>query len=111
MVEDTGPPKKDARSVGATPQYAATLSENANCQTFVSLTLARDEVSVTGGQRLFRPEVWAADSDRMPWVGALGKTCVFRGQRRSSPWPRSTVSGPMTRFGCMLVDANYSSSA
>src|SRR3984893_145023 len=41
VIDDTSMPKKGDRSVGVAPQYASTLGKTANCQTLVSLTLAR----------------------------------------------------------------------
>ncbi len=49
IIDDTSMPKKGDRSVGVAPQYASTLGKTANCQTLVSLTLARGEVPVMGG--------------------------------------------------------------
>ena len=69
MVDDTALPKKGERSVGVAPQYATTLGKNANCQTLVSLTLARGEVPVAVGLRLFLPEAWTGDPDRMARAG------------------------------------------
>ena len=46
VIDDTAMPKKGDRSVGVAPQYASTLGKTANCQTLVSLTLARREVPV-----------------------------------------------------------------
>ncbi len=46
VVDDTALPKKGDRSVGVALQYASALGKRANCQTLVSLTLARDEVPV-----------------------------------------------------------------
>src|SRR3984957_12030885 len=53
VVDDTALPKKGSHSVGGAPQYASALGKTANCQTLVSLTLARDEVPVMIGLRLF----------------------------------------------------------
>jgi SRSO17 transposase len=55
-------PKKGDRSVGVAPQYASSLGKTANCQTSVSLTLARGEVPVMVALRLFvrLPSVRAA---------------------------------------------------
>ena len=64
-VDDTALPKKGTHSVGVAPQYASALGKTANCQTLVSLTLARDEVPVMIGLRLFLPESWTGDADRM----------------------------------------------
>ena len=50
--------KKGKHSVGVASQYASVLDKNANCQTLVSLTLARDEVPVMVALRLFLPESW-----------------------------------------------------
>jgi SRSO17 transposase len=58
VVDDTALPKKGRHSVGVAPQYASALGKNANCQTLVSLTLARGEVPVPIGVRLFLPESW-----------------------------------------------------
>src|ERR1700677_374361 len=65
VVDDTALPKKGTHSVGVAPQYASALGKAANCQTLVSLTLARDEVPVMIGLRLFLPESWTGDADRM----------------------------------------------
>src|ERR1700743_664991 len=46
-------PKKGERSVGDADQYASALGKTTNCQTLVSLTLARGEVPVMVALRLF----------------------------------------------------------
>jgi SRSO17 transposase len=56
VIDDTAMPKKGDRSVGVAPQYASSLGKTANCQTLVSLTLARGEVPVMVALRLFVPE-------------------------------------------------------
>ena len=47
VIDDTAMPKKGKHSVGVAAQYASALGKTANCQTLVSLTLARGEVPVT----------------------------------------------------------------
>ncbi len=66
-------PKKGKHSVGVASQYASALGKNANCQTLVSLTLARDEVPV------------------LPIMPAISRT---RGGRKRS---LSAISGLMCR--------------
>ena len=65
VIDDTAIPKKGAHSVGVAPQYASALGKTANCQTLVSLTLARGEVPVMLVLRLFLPESWT--SNRRGW--------------------------------------------
>src|SRR5207342_606270 len=55
VIDDTAIPKKGIHSVGVAPQYASALGKTANCQTMVSLTLARREVPVMLALRLFLP--------------------------------------------------------
>lgn len=69
VVDDTALPKKGKHSVGVAPQYASVLGKNANCQTLVSLTLARDEVPVAVGLRMFLPESWTANPAHMEHAG------------------------------------------
>ena len=53
VIDDTAVPKKGMHSVGVAAQYASVLGKTANCQTLVSLTLARGEVPVMVALRLF----------------------------------------------------------
>ena len=47
VIDDTAIPKKGTHSVGVAAQYASALGKTANCQTLISLTLARGEVPVS----------------------------------------------------------------
>lgn len=51
VIDDTALPKKGTRSVGVVRQYCDQLGKKANCQSLVSLTLARGEVPVPVGLR------------------------------------------------------------
>ena len=53
VIDDTAIAKKGTHSVGVAAQYASALGKTANCQTLVSLTLARGEVPVMLALRLF----------------------------------------------------------
>ena len=65
VIDDTALPKKGRHSVGVAPQYASSLGTTANCQSLVSVTLASREVPVIVGLRLFLPESWTDDPERM----------------------------------------------
>jgi SRSO17 transposase len=69
VVDDTALPKQGKLSAGVVRQYCGTLGKRANCQVLVSLTLARGEVPVPVGLRLFLPERWAADPERCAQAG------------------------------------------
>src|SRR3954465_9060188 len=68
-IDDTAVPKKGTHSVGVAAQYASVLGKTANCQTLVSLTLARGEVPVMVALRLFLPESWTSNQARLKRAG------------------------------------------
>ena len=69
VIDDTAVPKKGTHSVGVAAQYASALGKTANCQTLVSLTLARGEVPVMVALRLFLPDSWVNDRRRLKRAG------------------------------------------
>ena len=111
VVDDTALPKKGRHSAGVAPQYASVLGKNANCQTLVSVTLARREVPVMVGLRLFLPESWTGDPER------LAKARVPQDQWRPHTKPEialeeiDRIRTAGVRFGCVLADAGYGRSA
>jgi SRSO17 transposase len=70
VIDDTAMPKKGDRSVGVAPQYASSLGKTANCQTLMSLTLARGEVPFMVALRRFVPESWTGNPVRLKRAGA-----------------------------------------
>jgi len=111
VIDDTALPKKGTHSVGVAPQYASALGKTANCQTLVSLTLARSEVPVMVGLRLFLPEGWTSDPVRLDRAGV---PVAYR-QARSKPEialaELDRLIGAGVRFGAVLADAGYGMSA
>ena len=88
VIDDTALPKKGDRSVGVAAQYASSLGKTANCQTLVSLTLARGEVPVMVALRLFLPESWTSDAARLKRTGVpveyrVARTNLTASQARS----------------------------
>src|SRR2546425_3281024 len=69
VIDDTAIPKKGTHSVGVAAQYASALGKTANCQTLVSLTLARGEVPVVLALRLFLPESWTGNQALLERAG------------------------------------------
>jgi len=111
VVDDTALPKKGPASVGVAHQYAGALGKNANCQTLVSLTLARDEVPVPVALRLFLPRGWVADPARLERAGVpeAHRAPRAKGEVALAEIDRLVALG--VRFGCVLADAGYGGSA
>jgi SRSO17 transposase len=111
ILDDTALPKKGKHSVGVAPQYATSLGKNANCQTLVSTTLARGEVPVMVGLRLFLPESWASDPARMTKARVPGEHQVYKTKPEIALGEIDRVRAAGVRFGCVLADAGYGLSA
>lgn len=69
VIDDRSLPKKGSHSGGVAPQYPSMLGQRANRQTLVSVTPAKDEVPVALGLRVFLPESWTGDVERMVAAG------------------------------------------
>ena len=111
IIDDTALPKKGRHSVGVAPQYASTLGKNANCQTMVSVTLASHEVPVMVGLRLFLPESWTSDPERLARVGVPDDRRAYRTKPEIALAEIDRVRAAGVRFGCVLADAGYGLSA
>ncbi len=111
VIDDTALPKKGSHSVGVAPQYAGALGKNANCQTLVSLTLARDEVPVAVGLRLFLPESWTGDVARMSRAGVPDACRTPRTKPEIALAEIDRVMAAGLTFGTVLADAGYGLSA
>src|ERR1700732_890820 len=111
VIDDTAMPKKGDRSVGVAPQYASSLGKTANCQTLVSLTLARGEVPVMVALRLFVPESWSSNAVRLKRAGVPVEHRVARTKPEIALAEIDRVIAAGVRFGCVLADAGYGMSA
>ncbi len=106
IIDDTSLPKKGTESVGVVHQYCGALGKQANCQSLVSLTLARDDVPAPVGLRLYLPKSWTDNPARCAHV-KIPQTVRYRSKWRIAldELDRVRVSG--VRFGCVLADAGY----
>jgi SRSO17 transposase len=110
VVDDTALPKKGCHSVGVAPQYASALGKTANCQSLVSITLASREVPVMVGLRLFLPESWTTDPERMARAQVPKDRQVSLTKLEIAIEEIDRVIAFGARFGCVLADAGYGSS-
>ena len=111
VIDDTAVPKKGTHSVGVAAQYASVLGKTANCQTLVSLTLARGEVPVMVALRLFLPEGWTNDRGRLKRAGVPVEYQTARTKPEIALAEIDRMMAAGVRFGCVLADAGYGPSA
>ena len=110
VVDDTALVKQGRHSVGVKRQYCGQLGKRANCQTLVSLTLARGGVPVCVGLRLFLPEDWCADLARRAAVG-VPEAVGYRPKWQMALDEIDRVMASGARFGRVLADAEYGKAA
>jgi SRSO17 transposase len=108
IVDDTALLKRGAHSVGVARQYAGCVQRPANCQTLVSLTLARGEVPVGVGLKLYLPRVWTADPARcaaagVPEAERVAQLGAHKGALALREIDRVRAAG--VHFGVVLTDA------
>lgn len=115
IVDDTTLLKKGRHSVGVGQQYSGQVGKLTNCQTLVSLTLARGEVPVPIALRLFLPEAWANDPKRCRAAGIPRAQCVHteKWQLALDEIDRVIAAGLSfgSGFGIVLADAAYGACA
>jgi len=111
VVDDTAIPKKGTHSVGVAPQYCSALGKTANCQTLVSLTLARSEVPVMLALRLFLPESWTSKRARLERAGVPAEYRTARTKPEMALVEIDRIIAAGVHFGCVLADAGYGMSA
>src|SRR5436309_11432824 len=111
VIDDTAIAKKGTHSVGVAPQYASALGKTANCQTLVSLTLARGEVPVMLALRLFLPENWTSNRARLKRAGVPAEYQTARTKPEMALAEIDRVIAAGVHFGCLLADAGYGASA
>ena len=110
VVDDTGDPKKGEASVGVARQYCGELGKVANCQVLVSLTLARGEVPVPVGLRLFLPPCWTDDPDRCAAAGVPQAARAAQTKPEIALAEIDRVLAAGLHFRCVLADAGFGSS-
>src|SRR5829696_9254679 len=110
VVDDTALVKQGRHSVGVKRQYCGQLGKKANCQSLVSLTLARAEAPVCVGLRLFLPEDWCSDARRRAATG-VPEAVMCRPKWKIALDEIDRVLALGARFGCVLADAEYGKAA
>jgi SRSO17 transposase len=110
VVDDTALVKQGRHSVGVKRQYCGQLGKRANCQSLVSLTLARAELPICVGLRLVLPEDWCGDAGRRA-VAGVPEAVAYRPKWKIALDEVDRVLVAGARFGCVLADAEYGKAA
>jgi DDE superfamily endonuclease len=112
VIDDTAMPKKSDGSVGVAPQYSSSLGKTANCQTLVSLTLARgDGVPVMVALRLFVRESWTSNPVRLKPAGVPVEHRAARSKPEIALAEIDRLMAAGICFCCVPADAGYGLSA
>jgi SRSO17 transposase len=111
VIDDTALLKKGTHSVGVASQYAGVVGKNANCQTLVSLTLAKNEVPVPIVLRLFLPETWIKDPQRLQHAGVPEAFWAERSKPEIALEELKRLLQAGVSFGAVVTDAGYGISA
>src|SRR3954470_23070247 len=110
VVHGSAIPKKGGLSVGVARQYCGELGKVANCQVLVTLTLARGEVPLPVGMRLFLPSAWTDDPERCDAAGVPAAARTAQGKPAIALAEIDRVREAGLRFFCVLADAGFGSS-
>lgn len=86
IIDDTAFPKKGMHSVGVARQYCGQLGKQDNCQVAVSLSVANDHASLPIAYRLYLPQAWAHDLDRVSSPFPTVTVTPFASSRPNSCW-------------------------
>jgi SRSO17 transposase len=111
VIDDTALPKKGTHSVGVGPQYAGALGKKANCQSLVSLTLAKAEVPIPIVLRLFLPDTWIKDPQRLQHAGVPETFSTQRSKPEIALEELKRLLQAGVSFGAVVMDAGYGISA
>lgn len=106
IVDDTAIVKKGKHSAGVGHQYCGELGKKANCQSLVTLTLARRQTPVCIGMALFLPESWNDDLERRR-ASKIPKTMRHLPKWKIALNEIRRVMEAGVRFGDVLADAGY----
>src|SRR6201996_4311714 len=110
VVDDSGLPKKGELSVGVARQYCGELGKVANSQVLVTLTLARGEVPLPVGLRLFLPTAWTDDAARCEAAGVPEAARPAQTKPEIALAEIDRVRAAGVRFSCVLADGGFGSS-
>jgi SRSO17 transposase len=106
IIDDTGFPKQGRHSVGVARQYCGQLGKEDNCQVAVSLSLANGHASLPVAYRLYLPQEWAMDHERLRKTGVPEDIAFMTKHEIALEQLRWACEAGLPR-GVVLMDAGY----
>jgi SRSO17 transposase len=106
IIDDTGFPKQGRHSVGVARQYCGQLGKEDNCQVAVSLSLANGHASLPVAYRLYLPQEWAMNRERLRKTGVPEDIAFMTKHEIALEQLRWACEAGLPR-GVVLMDAGY----
>src|SRR5882724_2431858 len=106
IIDDTSFPKKGRHSAGVARQYCGRLGKEDNCQVAVSLSIANHHASLPVAYRLYLPQEWTNDSERLRKAGVPDDIGFKTKHEIALDQLRWACEAGLPR-GVVLMDAGY----
>jgi SRSO17 transposase len=106
IIDDTSFPKQGRHSVGVARQYCGQLGKEDNCQVAVSLSLANSHASLPVAYRLYLPQEWTTDRERLRKAGVPEDIGFKTKHEIALDHVRQACASGLPR-GVVLMDAGY----
>jgi len=107
VFDDTSFPKQGKHSVGVQRQYCGALGKKANCQVAPSIHYVSPRGHYPLAMRLFLPECWTEDEERLDEVGVPEDCRPFKTKGEIALELLDTVRGEGLTGWLALADAGY----
>jgi SRSO17 transposase len=107
VIDDTGFPKQGKHSVGVARQYSGTLGKRANCQVATSLHYASARGDYPLALRLYLPEPWASDPERLEQARVPLDERAFKTKWQIALDLLDEVRAEGLRHAVVVADAGY----
>ncbi len=107
VVDDTGFPKQGKHSVGVARQYSGTLGKRANCQVATSLHYASARGDFPLALRLYLPEGWTGDPERLDAARVPAGERAFKAKWQLALELLDEVRTEGLSHAVVLADAGY----
>jgi SRSO17 transposase len=107
VIDDTGFPKQGKHSVGVARQYSGTLGKRANCQVATSLHYASTRGDYPLALRLYLPEGWTSDPERLKQARVPTEERAFKTKWQIALDLLDEVRAECLPHAVIVADAGY----